>query len=339
MDNPDKRHAIVTYTNANAAELQRKQYELNNSPLPNLIIDTWFSFLLKHCIRPYQGALYSQRINEMLFVKGRSVPYVPENRLSQHYFSSPGQIYSDKIAKFANKLNRHANGRPIRRLERCFDHVMFDECQDLRAYDLDLIEVFLRANQSTTLVGDPRQATYATNSLSKYRQYAGRNIVKKFDEWQKIGLCELINQSHSYRCNQEICNFADKFYENERDLFPLTEARNDKVTAHDGVFAVRERDVLRYMEEFNPQPLRYNRSDRTAPANSINYGESKGLTFDRTIVFPHGPLKRYLASGNLEHAGREIEKLYVAATRARYSTAYVVPNNIGACILNIMYDH
>jgi DNA helicase-2/ATP-dependent DNA helicase PcrA len=48
------------------------------------------------------------------------------------------------------------------------------------------------------------------------------------------------------------------------------------------------------------------------------------MTFERTLIFPHGPLRKFLVSAKLADAGKEIPKLYVAVTRARQSVAFVV---------------
>jgi hypothetical protein len=55
----------------------------------------------------------------------------------------------------------------------------------------------------------------------------------------------------------------------------------------------------------------------------MNIGNSKGRTFDRVMIFPTLPMKKYLETKNLDVAG-DIAKLYVAVTRARYSVAFVV---------------
>ena len=50
------------------------------------------------------------------------------------------------------------------------------------------------------------------------------------------------------------------------------------------------------------------------------------MTFDRTLIYPHGPLAKFLQSGDIADAGAEISKLYVAVTRARQSVGFVVPD-------------
>ncbi len=107
---------------------------------------------------------------------------------------------------------------------------------------------------------------------------------------------------------------------------PKTTSLNNVVTGHDGVFAVRERNVDAYVKAFAPQTLRYDRKTKDVPGTPINYGASKGMTFDRTLIFPNGPLSKFLLTGDRKDAG-SIAKLYVAITRARQSTAIIIKND------------
>jgi hypothetical protein len=56
----------------------------------------------------------------------------------------------------------------------------------------------------------------------------------------------------------------------------------------------------------------------------MNFGESKGLNFDRVLIFPHGLGKRWLHTGDCRHIKGSRAKLYVGITRARYSVAFVL---------------
>ena len=55
----------------------------------------------------------------------------------------------------------------------------------------------------------------------------------------------------------------------------------------------------------------------------MNFGESKGLTFDRVLIFPHKLAQKWLSTGQLDHIASSVEKLYVGVSRARYSVAFV----------------
>lgn len=59
---------ITTYTQANEAEIRKKFVELNGCVPSHVTIQTWFSTLLQHGIRPYQGGLYDEPIRGMLLV-------------------------------------------------------------------------------------------------------------------------------------------------------------------------------------------------------------------------------------------------------------------------------
>jgi len=69
--------------------------------------------------------------------------------------------------------------------------------------------------------------------------------------------------------------------------------------------------------------LRYSIRTKCDPYDAMNFGESKGLTFERTLIYPHGPAAKWLASGDVSHVEKSVTKMYVAATRARYSVAFV----------------
>ena len=320
---PAVRSALVTYTNNSEAELRNKANGICGCVPPHLRTATWFGFLLQHLVRPYQRAAYAGRVRSLAFVNGMSARGIKEADTQRHYFGRPGEIYVDKVSKFACKLIRETAGKPLARLAQIVDRIYVDEAQDLAGYDLDLIERLLDSNIEVVLVGDHRQATFKTNQSTKNRRFGKQGIIDKFEAWQAGGRARIEIHNHSYRCVQEICDAADK-------LFPdvaRTISRNHTRTNHDGLFLVRQRDVDAYVQRFSPQTLRYNRRKKNVPGIPYNFGEAKGMTFERVLIFPHKPLETYCLTGKLEDAGQELPKIYVAITRARQSVGIVVPNS------------
>ena len=316
------RSALVTYTNNSEAELRTKANEICGCVPPHMRTTTWFGFLLQHMVRPYQRAAYPGRVRGLAFVNGISAPRTKEADTKRHYFRRPGDMYVDKVSKFACKLIRETAGKPVDRLAQIVDRIYVDEAQDLAGYDLELIERLLDSKIEVVLVGDHRQATFKTNQSAKNRRFGRQRIIDKFETWQADGKTRIEIHNHSYRCVQKICDAADK-------LFPDVEgtiSRNRTRTGHDGIFLVRQRDVGTYVERFSPQALRYNRRKQNVPGTPYNFGESKGMTFERVLIFPHKPLEAYCLTGKLENAGKELPKIYVAITRARQSVGIVVPN-------------
>ncbi|WP_210319217.1 MULTISPECIES: hypothetical protein [Alphaproteobacteria] len=89
------------------------------------------------------------------------------------------------------------------------------------------------------------------------------------------------------------------------------------------MFLVKSADVDAYMHQFAPQALRYSAATNCELPGVMNFGESKGLTFDRVMIYPHGLAKKWLKTGDLTHVAKSVAKMYVASTRARYSVAFV----------------
>ena len=280
------RSALITYTNNNTSELRGKAHDHFGMVPQNITVATWYSFLLHHFVRPYQTFLHEPRIGEVVMTDGRSAKFVPASDIKRHYFTKEGCIYLDKISKFSCAVIEASDGAPLRRIEQIFDHIFIDEVQDLAAWDLDFMEHMLRSEVVITMVGDIRQATYRTNPQAKHLKYAGPKIIGKFEDWCKTTDTKMEIQAISYRCVQDICAFADAFYP---DL-PQAVSHNKCIIGHDGVFAVRASHVEAYMEQYNPQPLRLQKTSAVLPGCPINYGAAKGMAFDRVLLFPHNKL-------------------------------------------------
>lgn len=311
--------ALVTYTRNNVREIQQKAYARVPAIPPQVEVLSWYSFLLRELARPYRAFLHSKRIDGIFWSEGKSVPFVPATKIAEHYFQDGHRIYSDKLSKFICECERLSGGAVMRRLRERFAHVIVDEVQDMAAYDLDVLELMLKSGIQVTFVGDHRQATLATNQSPKHKAFAGPAIISKFEQWKKAGLASIEYERHTYRCNQAIADLADEFFPSE----PKTISRNETLTGHDGVFLVATTDVHDYAGRYSPQVLRYGVRTKCQPFEAMNFGESKGLTFERVLIYPHGPAKAWLASGKVSDVEKSLTKMYVATTRARYSVAFV----------------
>ena len=326
----EERVLITTYTQANEAEIRKKIIEVNQCIPPNIIVQTWFSFLLQHGVRPFQGGLFEKEITGLILVnsqsglkyyfKGKPIYFSEEKEFERHYFTKDTKIYSDKISKFVFRCNSNSAGAVIERLCKIYSHIFIDEVQDLAGYDLELLKLLFKASSNTLLVGDPRQGTYSTNSSAKNKQFKKAAIINFFED-DSLGIeTDTTSLTTNYRCNEAICNLSNKLF---TDLPPATSGNNDTKT-HDGVFLVREADVDEYLKTFSPVQLRENvKTEVNANYRVMNFGESKGLSFDRVLIYPTNPILKWLADNDSELAPTSRSKLYVALTRARYSVAII----------------
>ena len=313
---------ITTYTQANEEEIRKKFIKVNKCIPENIAILTWFSFLLKHGVRPYQGCLFGDDIKGLILVNNQSARYSKEKDIKKHYFTNGRKIYSDKISKFVCICNEKSSGSVVDRLSRIYSHIYIDEAQDLAGYDLELLKLLFKCNSSTLLVGDPRQATYSTNNASKNKKYKKSKIIHFFEDIPNEIEIEIDDTSLAinYRCISDICNLSNK-------LFPdLQSAKsgNTKTTEHDGVFLVRTQDAEEYLQKFNPVQLQdTKRTEVNCNYKVMNYGESKGLSFKRVLIYPTKPVRDWLKNNHSDLAPTSRAKLYVAITRAEYSVGIV----------------
>lgn len=333
---------ILTYTEANESEIRNKIFKLNGSIPENITVQTWFSFLLQHGVRPYQGTfndiLKNQLINGMLLVNqksglksrsGKYPVYFGEDDFKHYYFTKNWKIYSDKISKFVFQSNKKTGGKIVSRLSKIYMNFFIDEVQDLAGFDLELLKLLLKSKSSVLLMGDPRQVTYLTHNPQKHPKYTDGKIkdflIDNCFRLIKDGIDEeTLNKSH--RNNEVICSYSYRLYPNLPEPIPcICSTCHNTIIEHQGVFIIKPGNIKEYIEKFKPVELRWNKSTKTFDENNtFNFGESKGLGFDRVLIYPTTKMSDWIKNNNLELTNLVRAKLYVGITRARYSVCFVM---------------
>lgn len=336
----DERVLITTFTEANERGIRDKFFELHGCIPANVSILTWFALLLRHGVKPYQSVIIDDRINGVLLVNtksgfryklGRMPIFYGEKDAVPFYLSNSKKIYSDKIAKFVFSANYKTKGLVIDRLCRIYPYIFIDEVQDLAGYDLELIRLLHQQSINLLMVGDPRQVTYHTHDETKNKVYENGKIAEYLRDKCKSAVIDETTLSVSYRNSPEICTIANKLYPQH----PQVIGTERPSTGHDGLFLVSPVDVDRYIAKYSPMQLRDKRTvevNELAPA--MNFGDSKGLTFERVLIYPTKPMLEWIKNHDSTLAQKSRAKLYVAITRAKYSVAFV-DNKIDAHNLEI----
>ena len=331
----DKKVLITTFTEANENEIRKKFFEIKGYIPNNVTIQTWFSFLIQHGVKPYQSVIYDEEIKGLMLVNQKSglrfynrngePIYFGENDPIKHYFSESRLIYSDKLAKFVVKANELSDGLVLKRIGKIYSNIFIDEVHDMAGYDLEIIKLFFLLDSNVLLVGDPRQVTYHTHDEAKYSQYANGNIVEFIKkECTSIPIeIDDTTLNKTYRNNKSICCLANSIYPN----FKPCESMNQQITGHDGVFLVPSTEIDEYLENYKPIQLRESRKRKVNPKYPVRtFGDVKGLTFERVLIYPTKPMLQWLFDHKKELKDQSRSKFYVAVTRAKYSVAIVVDN-------------
>ena len=200
--------------------------------------------------------------------------------------------------------------------------IYIDEIQDLAGYDLEMVKMLLASDSNILMVGDPRQVTYHTHDEAKYKKYNEGNIEEFIEKECKKIECYIDKTTlhDSYRNNKAICDFSNL-------IFPEYEpcgTKQEEITTHDGIFLVKKSDVDGYLKKYNPVQLR---DSRIVEVNDdykvLNMGESKGLTFERVLIYPTKPIMDWIKDHSKELKPQARSKLYVAVTRAMHSVGVV----------------
>ncbi|MDP2451004.1 MAG: UvrD-helicase domain-containing protein [Polaromonas sp.] len=337
---------ITTYTESNESEIRQKFIEINGHIPPNVVVMTWFTFLINHGVKPFQGGLFDFSVKGMLLVSNRSglratdklgrPIYWSEDYFSKHYFDSGHRIYSDKLSKLVIRCNQVSDGDVVDRISRVFRHIFVDEVQDLAGYDLDILGALFRSAARVLLVGDPRQVTYLTHHEAKHEKYANGGLVRFLREKlpKKIPFdLDEDTLSRSHRNSEMICSLSSKLYPDMKPSAACTcESCRSHVLEGAGIFIVRRADYVRYLETYQPMQLR----DKVTSAGVdqrfpvMNFGASKGLGFDRVIILPTEPMLKWIRDVNAELKPTTRAKFYVALTRSRHSVAIVADWHVDA---------
>lgn len=317
---------ILAYTNNTLRQIRRYINDRVGIVPKNITIQSWHSFLFSECIKPYQNFVYSSNRIEQIFYPSNigkfksNRMFIKKANIQKYFLVDTKHIIAEHLSEFALMCDDQSGGLVFNRLESIYQSVYIDESQDLAGYDFQIVESLLTSEIKTTLVGDCRQATYFTNNSSKNKKFKGSNIIDLFNQWESKGLCEIIEKNECYRSNQQICDFGDLLYPE------LTKTKSVDVeeTPHDGIFYITEDEVKDYVEKYKPVILRDTIKTKTQGYSAFNFGAIKGLSFDRVLLFPNGPIIQFLKDGNADKLKPGTKaKFYVGITRARYSVAIV----------------
>lgn len=317
----ESRILVLTYTAANQRELRKR---FSNCAGDHLQIEVmgWFSFLIRHFVKPFLPYKYDD-----VRVRGFDFKSSPMRGLSneskEKYFNSSNEVRKVHLPQLAYLIEKACPGAPQKRLSCIYQKIYIDEVQDLGGYDLEILNLLILSGLEIEMVGDVRQAILLTNERErKNKPYKYMNVWNWYCKQERLGNIEIIQNNRSYRCRQEICDFADNLFD-EKWGFEKTVSLNEKTTEHDGLFIVRLNDIPDYIDAYSPIMLRKSSScGRGMPYGFINFGKAKGLSWERVMILPTTPILNYLLSGT-ELTDNQAANLYVAVTRAEQSVAFI----------------
>lgn len=335
---------LISYTNEGVHALESEYKKQNYGVLDDkVIIKSWYSVLLSEFIKPYQCML---KLNDKRYKKEYPVTF-PENFVTsiafyetepppryynqthvQYFVNRHGDVSPDRTSHLAYLCNEHSAGKVVTRMEEIYSHIFIDELQDYAGWDLEIIRLLLNSKIQVACVGDYKQATYRTNNSPKNRQYRDENIRKYFAILEQQHLCTVLYENTTRRFNHEICDFINTIH-NDKDsiVFPNPVVNQGGQLDHIGVYLIDPQYLSKYCEYYKPVILRYAKNSKIDfhhECEIINYGGSKGATYDRVLIIPVSTVLPFIMKQSHIASNLTRSKFYVACTRAKYSIAFAV---------------
>ena len=315
----NKKILITTYTNKGIESIEKEYKKQNNGVIDkNVVILSWFQFLLRELVKPYQSSILNKIniINSIDF--NHQYGYINFNsRGTPKHYILTNNILSNTVSEFAIDSNIKSNNRVIQRLEEIYSHIYIDEIQDLAGEDIEVLKLFFDSKIRIQCVGDVKQSTYTTYNAKKNKKITGIHLIDFFKKLESKGMITLLVNNKTRRFGREICEFSNSICNDKNN-----EIESDKIYQEEnqGVYLLDKKDFEKYFKIYNPTILKFDAKTKIA-YESLNFGQCKGMTFDRVAIFPNKKYKEFLQKGTTLDSPC---KYYVSATRAKYSIVFVV---------------
>ncbi len=315
----NKKILITTYTNKGIESIEKEYKKQNNGVIDkNVVILSWFQFLLRELVKTYQSSILNKIniINSIDF--NHQYGYINFNsRGTPKHYMLTNNILSNTVSEFAIDSNIKSNNKVIQRLGEIYSHIYIDEIQDLAGEDIEILNLLFNSKIQIQCVGDVKQSTYTTYNAKKNKKITGIHLIDFFKELERKGIITLLFNNKTRRFGREICEFSNSICNDKNNRI-----ESDKIYKEEnqGVYLLDKKDFENYFKIYKPTILKFDAKTKI-DYDSLNFGQCKGMTFDRVAIFPNKKYKEFLQNGTSLDSPC---KYYVSATRARYSIVFVV---------------
>ncbi|HEP1787767.1 TPA: RNA helicase [Streptococcus suis] len=312
---PQKRNLILTYTETNQNTIRAKLIDKFGYIPESTFIFGVFEFLYSFCLVPYLGKR----------PKGINFDYETQGRFDNNSIDTTGRIIQNQLSKsllrgflIYKRNNIQFDNSYLERIDKFFDCVFIDECQDFESDDFDWLLSLSKLSADVLLLGDFYQKTFKTSR----RGNKGKGIHSSFENWLKVisdsGFkIDLSSLSKSYRCPKIVCDFIveslDIKISSQKKENPTTKIMF--IDSQDKIESIMTDDSI--MKLFYQKFYDYD-------CKSQNWGDSKGSEYENVCVVLNPKTYKLFDSGRLSDLSTQTKsKFYVACTRTRGNLYFV----------------
>ncbi|MFI3063544.1 TGBp1 family protein [Streptococcus suis] len=317
---PQKRNLILTYTDTNQNTIRAKLIDKFGYIPESTFIFGVFEFLYSFCLVPYLGKRQ----------KGINFDYETQGRFDNNSIDTTGRIIQNQLSKsllrgflIYKRNNIQFDNSYLERIDKFFDCVFIDECQDFESDDFDWLLSLSKLSADVLLLGDFYQKTFKTSR----RGNKGKGIHSSFENWLKVisdsGFkIDLSSLSKSYRCPKIVCDFIveslDIKISSQKKENPTTKIMF--IDSQDKIESIMTDDSI--MKLFYQKFYDYD-------CKSQNWGDSKGSEYENVCVVLNPKTYKLFDSGRLSDLSTQTKsKFYVACTRTRGNLYFVKQSDL-----------
>ena len=314
-----KRSLIVTYTDANYANLHNKICSKFCGKWPeNINLMTYFSFLYRFCYKPFLSDKI--RAKGLIFDNNPNT-YVKQDKV-QYYLSEGRYLFSNRISLLLEKCRVVNDIRA--RIMTYFDEFIIDEVQDIAGRDFMFLEQLFTINVDMLFVGDFFQHTYNTSRDGNVNKSLFSNKKAYEARFSSNGfLIDNTTLKNSWRCGSSVCdyircNIGIEIYSNRPD------------TINTAIEFVTDNDSIgRILNDNRIIKLHFQNASKSGIWHK-NWGETKGEDhYQDVCVLLNKTTESARKAGKLsELAPTTKNRLYVALTRARGNVYLIDEANV-----------
>lgn len=329
---PNARNLILAFTHRNIDNIIHELVQAHGTIPHQTEVMTFDSFLYQIALRPYESIILSHFGENNRRIKGITFRKPPANSIyikDKGYRPNPqyspvdtyGHYFTDDLyyCEYLSKLIIRTNCTKTPLVEKIthyinmfFDCVYFDEFQDYREYDFELIELLFRKLNNVYGYGDYYQHSVSgTNNSGKPYKLGKKDVsIEEFIETIRSWGVEVDTSvlCKTRRCPQNVCTLINN------KLKICIEANNK----HTGCIRLaRSEDIAHsVLSNNNIKKLVYREASKYN-MNCINWGYSKGDTYSAAcVILTEAFDELFNKSFSLQGiAPTTVNELYVAITR------------------------
>lgn len=303
-----KRTLILTYTIINEQQIRSRIIKKFGYIPENIIVKKIFSFLYSFCLRPnlsLNSSIKGITFNHPSYVKH------PSNK-DDYFMTESGYVYSNKLSFLI--LKKEFNY--IERLNKFFDVIYIDEFQDLSSDELKIAYSLKQFKGSVKLFGDFFQTTFSTSNRGNNMKNVKSSINNFLDSYKNEGY-QIDTQKFisSQRCPSSVTQFI-----NDKLNIPMTSKKSESYSLQ----LIKDKNFIDEIVSNNSIPKLFYSKSSSYKCHSMNWGESKGLTFENVCVILNATTFKHFRNDTLNQlASTTKNKFYVACTRASKNLYFI----------------